>query len=187
MAKRKALGKRIRFEIFKRDSFTCQYCGNRPPDVLLVIDHIQPVSLGGDNDILNLITSCESCNQGKSNKELGKIIPRPDADIEWLEMQQEIVELRRYQLAKQERDALIDKIVGLLQNTWGEQFEDEYVPADAVLKRWLTWAAPDQIEDAIKVAASQSYRIKSFHNRLKYCAGVLHNMTGTRKVGEDDI
>lgn len=68
MSKRKALSKRTRFEVFKRDSFTCQYCGGKAPEIILVIDHIQPVAGGGDNDLLNLITSCENCNAGKSDK-----------------------------------------------------------------------------------------------------------------------
>ena len=66
--KRKALGKRQRFEVFKRDSFTCQYCGEQAPDVILHVDHINPVSKGGGNEITNLITSCQSCNSGKSDK-----------------------------------------------------------------------------------------------------------------------
>lgn len=33
--KRKPLSKRIRFEVFKRDSFTCQFCGRTPPEVIL--------------------------------------------------------------------------------------------------------------------------------------------------------
>lgn len=61
------VGKRTRFEVFKRDSFTCQYCGKQAPDVVLHVDHIQPVSDGGDDDILNLVTSCRDCNLGKSN------------------------------------------------------------------------------------------------------------------------
>jgi hypothetical protein len=68
--KRKSLSKKSRFEVFKRDSFTCQYCGSKAPDVILEVDHINPVSKGGDNDILNLVTSCFECNRGKGNKEL---------------------------------------------------------------------------------------------------------------------
>jgi len=67
MTTRKALSKKTRFEIFKRDSFTCQYCGKSAPDVILHVDHIMPISKGGDDDITNLITSCESCNQGKKD------------------------------------------------------------------------------------------------------------------------
>jgi len=70
MNKRKQLSKKIRFEIFKRDSFTCQYCGRKSPDVILEVDHICPVSKGGKNDMLNLITSCYECNRGKSDKKI---------------------------------------------------------------------------------------------------------------------
>tara|TARA_R100001594_G_C4015295_1_gene257915 strand:+ start:45 stop:986 length:942 start_codon:yes stop_codon:yes gene_type:complete len=64
--KRKGIPQKIRFEIFKRDSFTCQYCGREAPKVTLNVDHINPVKNGGDNDITNLITSCFDCNIGKS-------------------------------------------------------------------------------------------------------------------------
>lgn len=182
---RQSTGKRLRFEIFKRDSFTCQYCGRTPPDATLVIDHINPVALGGDNDPLNLITSCETCNQGKADKPLTKISPKPDADIEWLETQQEIAELRRYQLAKTERDRLTEEIVINLQETWAQLFDDEYVPANHTLKQWLTWAEPNQIEDSIKLTASKSYRIRTFSDRIKYTAGILHNITGTKRAEND--
>ena len=52
---RNKLSQRLRFEVFKRDSFTCQYCGRKAPDVLLEADHIEPVSKGGSDDILNLV------------------------------------------------------------------------------------------------------------------------------------
>lgn len=67
---RTPLSKRVRFEVFKRDKFVCQYCGRSAPDVVLEVDHIVPVSKGGDNSMLNLITSCRDCNRGKSNVEL---------------------------------------------------------------------------------------------------------------------
>ena len=37
--KRKSISKKARFEVFKRDSFTCQYCGRTAPDVVLHLDH----------------------------------------------------------------------------------------------------------------------------------------------------
>lgn len=68
--KRKTISKKLRFEIFKRDNFTCQYCGKSAPDVVLEVDHINPVNNGGDNDIMNLITSCFDCNRGKGKRKL---------------------------------------------------------------------------------------------------------------------
>ena len=67
MSGRRSTGKRLRFEIFKRDHFTCQYCGAQPPSIVLVIDHIDPVAEGGLTVIENLITACEPCNQGKAH------------------------------------------------------------------------------------------------------------------------
>ena len=65
-----SISKKIRFEVFKRDNFKCQYCGKEAPDVILEVDHIDPKSGGGSDDILNLITSCFDCNRGKSNIKL---------------------------------------------------------------------------------------------------------------------
>lgn len=61
------LTNRQRFDILKRDGFTCQYCGRKPPEVVLQVDHIFPVDKGGTNDPSNLITSCQPCNAGKSD------------------------------------------------------------------------------------------------------------------------
>lgn len=66
----KPVSKRIRFEVFKRDSFTCQYCGRKAPDILLHLDHVNPRAKGGDNNPLNLITSCIDCNLGKADRTL---------------------------------------------------------------------------------------------------------------------
>lgn len=70
---RKGISKRVRFEVFKRDGFTCQYCGAHPPAVVLQADHIHPVAEGGSNDIDNLITSCDTCNQGKGARLLSQV------------------------------------------------------------------------------------------------------------------
>lgn len=73
MATRKALGKKTRFEVFKRDGFKCMYCGAHPPEAILEVDHIKPVADGGANDMDNLITSCFACNRGKAANSLQAI------------------------------------------------------------------------------------------------------------------
>lgn len=72
MTKRRPLGNTVRFEIFKRDNFTCQYCGATPPDAVLEVDHVTPVSKGGSNEVSNLVTACFECNRGKRDKTLGE-------------------------------------------------------------------------------------------------------------------
>ena len=70
-----ALSKKIRFEVFKRDSFQCCYCGRKPPEVVLECDHITPKSKCGEDDIDNLITACFDCNRGKGATELNQVPP----------------------------------------------------------------------------------------------------------------
>lgn len=67
---RKSTGKKLRFDILKRDGFTCQYCGRHPPTVLLHVDHIVPVVDGGEETAENLITACQDCNLGKGARPL---------------------------------------------------------------------------------------------------------------------
>ena len=60
---------RLRFEILKRDNFTCQYCGRNVKDdkIKLNVDHIIPKAKGGEDTYENLITSCQECNLGKDD------------------------------------------------------------------------------------------------------------------------
>ncbi len=61
----RTIGYALRFQVLRRDGFTCQYCGRKPPEVKLHIDHLLPWSAGGLNVAENLRTSCEPCNLGK--------------------------------------------------------------------------------------------------------------------------
>lgn len=73
---REPISKKLRFDVFKRDAFACQYCGAKPSEtVLLEIDHIRPVSAGGTNEIDNLIAACYDCNRGKAAMPL-TVIPQ---------------------------------------------------------------------------------------------------------------
>lgn len=63
---RKAISRRVRFEVFHRDGFRCRACGRGPEDgVKLEPDHIIPVDWGGKTELKNLQTLCEECNAGK--------------------------------------------------------------------------------------------------------------------------
>lgn len=175
MAERKGLSKKLRFEIFKRDGFTCQYCGKRPPEIMLVIDHIHPVKLGGDNDPLNLITSCESCNQGKGAESLDNVPNRPDADLEQLEIYQEISELKKYQQLKQKRDEVYQEFIDQFQELWWDIVDAEWAPSDNRIINWLGKVTPDQIEFAIR-RTSTKYGLHSFISKLKYCSAIIRNL-----------
>ena len=51
-----------RDNIFKRDGFKCQYCGNTKE---LTLDHLVPKAKGGKTTWNNLITACKTCNSKK--------------------------------------------------------------------------------------------------------------------------
>lgn len=69
-----AVSKRTRYEVLRRDNHTCRYCGGAAPDVVLTVDHVTPVALGGTDDPTNLVAACKDCNAGKSSSS-------PDAEL----------------------------------------------------------------------------------------------------------
>lgn len=109
--KRKSISKKTRFEVFKRDNFTCQYCGRSAPDIILEIDHINPVKNGGDNNIMNLITSCFDCNRGKGKRKL--------TENEEIKLQME--QLKEINLKREQLEMLLQWKKEL------DNFEDEQV------------------------------------------------------------
>jgi 5-methylcytosine-specific restriction endonuclease McrA len=62
-----------RWEIFERDKYTCKYCGRKPPEVALTVDHFVPVDADGTKEPDNLVTACQDCNAGKSNRRPPKL------------------------------------------------------------------------------------------------------------------
>lgn len=120
---RSPISKMIRFEVFKRDQFQCAYCGAHPSEtVLLEVDHIHPVALGGTNDIDNLVTACWDCNRGKAARPLTSVpqsLEDKAADVQEREAQlrayYEILEARR-----QRKDDELWAIADLYMQRFGD-------------------------------------------------------------------
>jgi hypothetical protein len=119
-AKRTSISKKARFEVFKRDSFTCQYCGDEAPRVVLHVDHINPVANGGGNDIANLITSCAPCNFGKGAREISddSAVRRQKAQLDELNIRREQLEMMSSWRAglKGLEELEVDEVVSLLDD-----------------------------------------------------------------------
>lgn len=58
--------KLTRREVFRRDHYTCQYCGCRSST--LTIDHVIPRHRGGPHSWENLVTACPACNRRKGGR-----------------------------------------------------------------------------------------------------------------------
>lgn len=67
---KKGITNKLRFEVLKRDDFTCKYCGRKSPQVILEVDHVMPESNGGKTEKENLVTCCFECNRGKGHAPL---------------------------------------------------------------------------------------------------------------------
>jgi 5-methylcytosine-specific restriction endonuclease McrA len=74
-----------RRNLFKRDKFTCQYCGIRPKHDELTIDHVVPRSHGGGSTWENCVLACIRCNHRKADRtpkqaglKIGKVPIRPN-------------------------------------------------------------------------------------------------------------
>lgn len=57
-----------RFNVFLRDRFSCQYCGNIQATTDLTFDHVIPRSRGGRTTWENVVAACTGCNLRKANK-----------------------------------------------------------------------------------------------------------------------
>jgi hypothetical protein len=78
--KRSQIPQGVRFDVFRRDNFTCVYCGGQSPDVTLECDHKVAVANGGTDDMNNLVTACWDCNRGKGTKRVSPTKKRVSAN-----------------------------------------------------------------------------------------------------------
>jgi len=63
-----------RLKVFERDDYKCHYCGKQLTRFNATLDHIQPVSEGGDNSLDNLTTACLHCNSQRGSRPVMEII-----------------------------------------------------------------------------------------------------------------
>lgn len=61
----------FRDAVFRRDKYTCRYCGKGGQGVRLELDHVIPKWIGGRNDMANCVTACVDCNQAKGGSTRG--------------------------------------------------------------------------------------------------------------------
>jgi hypothetical protein len=78
-----AVSKRTRFEVLRRDNYTCRYC--RSTENPLTVDHVTPVALGGTDKPDNLVAACKDCNSGKasSSPDEGTVAQVADDAVRW--------------------------------------------------------------------------------------------------------
>lgn len=176
--------KSIRFEVFKRDSFTCQYCGRQTPQTILEIDHIIPKSKGGTDDINNLITSCFDCNRGKGAVPLSVLKIAHDTrkkEIERFKEKQKQIEA--YEKFLHEKKVKEEQILQEINDYWASLCDERFILNESGLssvKRFLAKLTPMEVKEAISIAANA---VEDVEDRFKYFCGVCHNKVA-EKAGD---
>lgn len=169
---------KIRFSIFNRDDFTCQYCGRKAPEVVLEVDHIIPKAEGGSDDIQNLITSCYECNRGKGKELLSKVKTNDNIARETELLIEKELQLKEYYRIKNEADQRKNKEIDELAVLFFG--DDEYTFGDDCnrsIKYFLTIFTKDKIEEAISISLVKFPRQNIYEQmkRFSYMCGILHN------------
>ena len=169
MTKRNPLSRSRRFEVFKRDGFRCQYCGNAPPSVILEIDHIVAVSRGGVSDTDNLVTCCFDCNRGKAARSLSSV-PQSlkDKAAEVAEREAQLQEYQKILAARRER---LEQETWDVAEIWVERFGEDGIRKDYFqsIKRFIEKLGLDDVLEAMEIAVNRKW---SANSAFKYFCGI---------------
>lgn len=173
-----AVSVRTRFEIFKRDNFTCRYCGRVSPDVVLEVDHIIPVCEGGTDDPINLATACWECNHGKSGIPLSESLTGEDPHDRAISILERERQLREYNAVLQSaRERREDDAWELLREWTDNPDLDTFNRRDfSWLVNTLEWVPTETIRQymdaAERAGATRDLRY------VKGCVRTLRNQQG---------
>lgn len=166
------LSKKTRFSVFKRDAFTCQYCGRTPPQVILEVDHIHPVSKGGKNGTDNLITACFDCNRGKSGDLLTSIPQTIAQKSEVLAEREAQIKAFNSLLKKkrQREDSFIDDLEAIFIDEYpGNCFTSKF--KESIRHNFMSHLDNETLINAMFKACSQG-RCRSPVDATKYFCGI---------------
>lgn len=171
--------KKVRFEVFKRDGFKCAYCGKSPPQITLEVDHIDPRSRGGKDDINNLLTACFECNRGKTNIPLTKAPLKLSENLEILKEQEDQLKEYRKFVKKIENRIIkdIEDINAVYKMAFpGWEFSDKFKQVS--LKRFLSLLPKEEIMSSLELAIA---RVKDSDKVISYFCGICwHKIKGTK-------
>ena len=158
------MSKSLRFEILRRDSHACRYCGAKAPEAQLVVDHVIPVSLGGLDSADNLVTACRDCNAGKGSTP-------PDASlIAEVKQSQEKYELAlalaglKMEIERQE----VEGLVAEFHEAWCSTMPSFAQPGLGDLP------LPEKLGDTLKTFLSKGLGWETIIDCVQIAAGASH-------------
>lgn len=174
------VSKKDRFEIFKRDEFRCVYCGRQPPSVTLELEHIQPKSKGGLDELDNYCTSCYECNRGKGARLLDSAPPGAIERLAFLQEKLEDLAALKQQSAisteiRRETMAIRQELTEL----WCNAFKVDAVQKQIITMMFnrLRWIDIETMRELIE-ACAEKMEGENETSCCKYMAGILRRHLG---------
>lgn len=110
---------KLRSFIFRRSNGKCVYCGAKADE----IDHVVPRVNGGTNSTYNLVASCRSCNEKKSNlslKAFGKLMGKDYSHLEPKKLPKDAA------IVQSARNYMISEIAKLVPDTTYDAWLTKY-------------------------------------------------------------
>ena len=173
-----SLSKRLRYEVLRRDNYACKYCGTGAPNVVLVVDHVLPVALGGGDDPSNLVAACQDCNSGKSATPPSAPLVQ-DVAQDALRWKQAMACAQK--LDDEDRETRINleaMLYDYIEHVWRYHFErnppDDCLPS--LLAMYYAGGCGDDFEEAAGIT-----RRASPDDDWRYFCGVVWRMIGKRQ------
>lgn len=179
-----AVSKRTRFEVLRRDNYTCRYC--RSTEDELTIDHVTPVALGGSDDPSNLVACCKDCNAGKTSTSPDATMVADVAQdaIRWSAAMAKAAEITESRAARS-----VD-LIAWFEDEWnsrGPGWGTTDLPADfdtSVVNFHSLGLGRDALLEAIKVATSRCGMGRQA--KWRYFCGICWNkVRELQRIAED--
>jgi hypothetical protein len=167
--------KTLRFKVFERDEFTCQYCGKKPPKVVLEVDHIYPKSKGGTDDILNLITACLDCNRGKRDTIIRNVKTKKEVQQAMDEAKEIELQLKKYYRYQRKKEEAKNEIIEELLFTWSELWNFTCTlnkSGRRTIINFIDFLTINEIKESMEIARE---RIDDEEQCFRYFCGIVHN------------
>lgn len=166
-----AIGSRLRFEILRRDGFRCSYCGAKPQQRELHVDHVVAKTLGGTDTPENLASSCQDCNLGKASTTLeGPAVTAVDQRA--VQYREAISSAAQIQVNLREGE---DRFVGAFRENWDSRATDHDLVAppepgwESGLLRFLRLGVPEEELHALTRVAMDAHRVPGAKKWTYFC------------------
>jgi hypothetical protein len=166
-----AVSKRTRYEVLRRDNFTCRYC--RSSEGEMVVDHVTPIALGGSDDPSNLVAACRDCNAGKASTspEAATVADVRDDELRWSAALAKAAEITT------EQASWTKTLTDWFEDTWYlEMPQWAYLPDDwkeTVIRFESLGVSTHVMRNVIEIVATKHHVEQ--RARFKYFCGICWN------------